>query len=535
MWKGLFSTFHKTCKDYSEDIALVYLGSYWRYEELLDLVHKFSYSLQNIGISSKEKVLIYIPNSPQWIISWFSILKLGAISVPISPIYTPSDIEYIANDCGAETVICLDVNFRYVYHILEKSQIKRVIVTNIADMIPMWKRVIGIAFDKIPRGRVAKEEGIFQFKELLRIGRKGGTKDEFEPIEPKDLAAIFYTGGTTGMPKGIPYSHRFIYETATCQRRLRHLIPNGDDILIQGAPLFHSFGMAMCMGSLLSGDTVVMLPRVNLDALFEQISKYRAKSFFGVPTLFKMILDHERLDLYDLSSLKYCCSGGDALPIETAHRWKKRFKVPLYQGYGSTETGGIAGVMMGDNPPEGSCGKILPHQRIRFEEDGELLVSSVYMPSYYWNKPEETERCFIRIEGNIWYKTGDIVKIDKDGWVYFIDRSSDIIKHKGYRVSCSEIETVLQSHPAVLMASVVGVPDKDVGERIKAYVVLKEDIKGVSAYELTRWCKERLTYYKVPHAIEFRDMLPRSKVGKILRKELREWERRRTAQQSIGV
>ena len=496
------------------------------------MVDKFSYSLQRIGICKGEKILIYLPNSPQWIISWFSILRLGAISVPISPIYTPSDIEYIVNDCEAETVICLDTNFRYVYQILERSQVKRVIVTNIADMLPIWKRFVGIAFDKIPKGKVAEEENIFQFKKLLKIGKENNVMLKKDEFSPEDLVAIFYTGGTTGMPKGIPYNHTFIYETATWQRKLRHLIPKGKDILIQGGPLFHSFGMAMGMGSLLSGDTVIILPRVNLDALFEQISKYKAKSFFGVPALFKMILDHERLHFYDLSSLEYCCSGGDALPIETSHRWRKMFKVPLYQGYGSTETGGISGVMMGEGPPDGSCGKILPYQKVRFNEDGELLISSEHMPTYYWNKPEETERCFIKIEGSVWYKTGDIVRIDEDGWVYFVDRSSDIIKHKGYRVSCSEIETVLQNHPAVLVATVVGIPDRDVGERIKAYVVLKEDVRGVSAYELIKWCKERLTYYKVPHTIEFRDMLPKSKVGKILRKELREWERRRVTQQN---
>lgn len=524
MYENIFSSFYRICKDYSKNTAIVYLGNSWKYEDLFKLINNFSCSLVRIGICKGEKVLIYLPNSPQWIISWFSLMRLGAVPVPVSPIYTPLDIKYIAQNCGAETVICLDTNFRYIYQIMDETHIKRIIITNIADMLPLWKRLVGIAFDKIPVGRVAEEKNFFDFKRLLRDENKIDVKED---VEPEDLAAIFYTGGTTGMPKGIPYNHIFIYKTATWQRKLRCLIPEGKDTLIQGSPLFHSFGMAMCVGSLLSGDTVIMLPKVNLDALFEQISKYKAESFFGVPALFKMILDHERLDFYDLSSLRYCCSGGDALPPETSYRWRKRFRVPLYQGYGSTETGGISGVMMGEDPPDGSCGRILPYQKVRFADNGELLVSSEYMPTYYWNKPEETENCFVKIENNTWYKTGDIVKVDRDGWLYFIDRSSDIIKHKGYRISCSEIETILQNHPAVLVASVVGVPDKDVGEKIKAYVVLKEDIKGVSSYELIKWCKERLTYYKVPHAIEFRDMLPKSKVGKILRKELREWERRR--------
>ena len=523
MKKDIFSIFCKSCSEHPEDIAIVYIGTEWRYSELLNLVKRFSSSLSELGIGKGDRVLIYLPNSPQWIISWFAIASLGAISVPISPIYTPSDIEYIANDCGAKLVICLDTNFRYIYQIIDKTEIQKIVVTNIADMLPRWKRIIGIATDKIPRGKVAKEKNIFWFRDLLKRDEMKKIKE----IDPEDLIAIFYTGGTTGMPKGVPYNHLFIYEAAYWQRRLRCLIPEGEDILIQGSPLFHSFGMAMGMSALFFGDKLILLPRVNLDALFEQIHRYKAKSLFGVPAFFKMILDHERLDFYDLSSLKYCCSGGDALPAETARRWKEKFKVPLYQGYGSTETGGIAGVMMGEDPPEGSCGKILPHQRVMFDSDGELLVSSRYMPTYYWNKPDETKRCFIRLNEKIWYKTGDIVRIDKEGWIYFVDRTSDIIKHKGYRVSCSEIETVLQSHPAVLLACVVGIPDKDVGEKIKAFVVLRNDVKGVSAYELIRWCKERLTYYKVPHIIEFRDMLPKSKVGKILRRELREWERRK--------
>ncbi len=517
----VIEAFYKTCRDFPENVAINYLGKNWKYRELLELVEKFSDSLLRIGLSKGEKVVIYLPNCPQWIISWLALLKCGLCAVPVSPIYTPSDVSYIINDSGAETVICLDTNFRYIYQILDKTAVKRVIITNVCDLLPLWKRIIGIAFDKIPRGKIKKGGNFFLFKKLLKEGKEEKRTFTNEP------SAIFYTGGTTGTPKGVPYSSDFIFEVAYWQRKLREKIPKGEDILIQGSPLFHSFGMAMGMGALLSADTMILLPKVNLDALLVQIERYKVKSLFGVPALFRMILDHERIDFYDLSSLKYCCSGGDALPEEVARRWKKMFSVPLYQGYGSTETGGISGVMMGEDPPEGSCGRLLPYQEIRFNEEGELLVTSENMPKEYWNKPDETKRCFLKIDGKIWYRTGDIIKIDKDGWLFFIDRSSDIIKHKGYRVSCSEIEKVLQDHPAVKMAAVVGVPDRSVGEKIKAYVVLRDDVKGLSAYELIRWCRQRLTSYKVPHIIEFRDMLPKSKVGKLLRRELRQWERKR--------
>lgn len=284
---------------------------------------------------------------------------------------------------------------------------------------------------------------------------------------------------------------------------------------------------------------MVLLPRMNLDGLMDHIQRYRILTFFAVPTLYRMILEHDRLDCYDLSSLRYCFCGGDVLPREVAERWHWRFGNPLYQGYGTTETcGRVSLTPMGEEAPPGSAGKVTPLQRVKLVdpdtlepvppgEPGELLVSSEHMVRGYWNKPEETAKCFIELEGRLWYRTGDIVRIDAEGWLFYLDRSVDTIKHKGYRVAASEVEAVLQEHPAVIAACVVGVPDEWVGERIKAFVVLREDIKGVSAYELIRWCRERLAPYKVPQYIEFRDMLPKSKVGKVLRRELRAEERKK--------
>jgi len=240
-----------------------------------------------------------------------------------------------------------------------------------------------------------------------------------------------------------------------------------------------------------------------------------------------------------LSSLQYCFCGGDFLPKEVAERWIKKFGKPIYQGYGTTEcAGSICETPMGDDAPPGSAGRITPRQEVKLVEPdtlepvspnqpGELLASSDYMVKGYWNKPSETAECFVNMDGRLWYRTRDIVRIDEKGWLFYLDRSVDTIKHKGYRVAVSEIEAVLQEHPAVVASCVVGVPDPKVGERIKAFAVLKEDVKGVSAYDLLKWCRERLAPYKVPQYIEFRDMLPKSKVGKLLRRELRADERKR--------
>jgi long-chain acyl-CoA synthetase len=290
---------------------------------------------------------------------------------------------------------------------------------------------------------------------------------------------------------------------------------------------------------LVGGGTLILLPRVNLDAMFDSIERLRAKSLIGVPALYRMILEHDRVDQYDLSSLKYCFCAGDVLPVEVANRWKKRFGLAIYQGYGATETcGGIAmGPTNRDNPPL-SMGMKVPSKEILIVESetvepvqpgepGEMLVSSEHMTREYWNKPEETAAAFVEINDRLWYRTADIVRQDEGGFLYFVDRTVDTIKHKGYRISASEIEAVLQEHPAVIESCIVGIPDPKDGQRIKAFVVLKKDVKGITGYDLIKWCRGKLVNYKIPRYIEFRDMLPKSKVGKLLRREIRSEEKQR--------
>jgi long-chain acyl-CoA synthetase len=255
-----------------------------------------------------------------------------------------------------------------------------------------------------------------------------------------------------------------------------------------------------------------------------------------------MILENDRLNQYNLSSLKYCYCGGDVLPIEVFKRWKDLFGLNIYQVYGSTEAGHVTYSRLNKDPGLMSIGFPLKSRRCKvvdpdtlqpvpIGETGELVVTSDYTVKNYWNKPEETRYSYVEIEGRIYYRMGDYVKQDEKGEIYYVERSADIIKYKAYRVSASEIEAVLQDHSTVIGACVVGVPDPKVGERIKAMVVLKEDARGVDASELIRWCRERLAPYKIPQYIEFRDMLPKSKVGKLLRREIRAEERRKTSKE----
>ena len=366
------------------------------------------------------------------------------------------------------------------------------------------------------------------------------------PAGLADIAQILYTGGTTRHPKGVPMTHGLLLGCASEQLLVSAgLFAPSENVILGSAPVFHILGQTCGLGTLFThGGTIILQPRVNLDAMFEAIERWRVRTLIGVPALYRMILEHRRLDQYDLSSLAFCFSGGDVLPQEVARRWLMRFGLKIYIGYGSTETvGGVCMSYPQDDIPLGSMGRILASKEVkvvdpaRLEEvppgkPGELLVHSEPMVSAYWNKPQETASSFVSLEGKTWYRTADVVARDGEDFLYFVDRTVDTIKHKGYRVSASEIEAVLQEHPAVIESCVVGVPDPKVGERIKAFVVLKKDIKGVTGYDLISWCKQRLIDYKIPNYIEFRDMLPKSKVGKLLRRDIRAEEMSRLEQKT---
>ncbi len=538
MMENIYQQFKETAKRRGKATAVIYVGTRYSYQKIWDMAERFAYSLKELGFKEGERLLFYIPNGIQWVIAWLGTLKADGICVPITPIYTPYDLRYIANDSHCETILCADTNFGYVKRIQDETPIKRIIVSRMADLLPWWKRIFAYLFDIVPKGKISFDESTFSIRRLIKDGK---IQEQSNPRRKgDDIAEILYTGGTTKFPKGVPISHSLFLRSAIEQIKISEpLFPCEENVIMGNAPLFHILGQTCSLSTLLVGGSIILQPKVNLDATFESISRFKAKTMIGVPTLYRMILEHDRIDQYDLSSVKYWFCAGDVLPVEVAKRWEKRFGRRIYQGYGATETcGGVSMCPVDQESPYQSVGKVLPSKRVMIVdpstlepvpegESGELLVSSDPMVEEYLNKPEETEKSFIKKDGRLWYRTGDILKMDRDGNLYFVDRTVDTIKHKGYRVSASEIEAVLQEHPAVVGSCVVGVPDERVGQRIKAFVVLKEDIKGITGYDLIRWCRERLAPYKVPHYIEFRDMLPKSKVGKLLRREIRDEELRR--------
>ena len=536
-----FTQFERMSEKYPDRAAIIFLGEKFTYARLRNLIDRFATGLNRLGVRKGDKVLLYISNSAQWVIAFFGIQKIGAVVVPVAPIYTSFEIEYMINDSGAETIICLDTNFGYVQDIFSKTGLKRVIVTNLVDLLPLWKRTVGFLFDKIPNGIVKKGKNVFFFKDLIKPSPE---KLDVE-IDPwKDLSYILYTGGTTGFPKGVPGNHMGMvsYVRDVMEDVAGGYIEEGKDTYIAINPLFHimALGLFVAIG-LNYGNTTIIMPVPQVDSILRVVEKYRVRWMLGVPALYRMILENDRLDQYDMSSLKYCYCGGDVLPIEVFKRWKEHLGISIYQVYGSTEAGHVTYSRLDREPEVSSIGLPLKTRECKvvdpdtlepvpIGETGELVVTSDYTIKHYWNKPDETSRSYVTIDGKIFYRMGDYVRQGEKGDICYVERSADVIKHKAYRVSASEIEAVLQDHPTVIGACVVGVPDPKVGERIKAIVVLKEDARGVDASELTRWCRERLAPYKIPQYIEFRDMLPKSKVGKLLRREIRDEEHRRISQ-----
>jgi len=537
---NIFSTFAAAADRHPEKTAVYYLGTRFSYRKLKNLSERFAAALSANGVEPGQKVMLYIPNSIHWVVSWLGVQRIGAVAVPITPIYTPHDVSYIANDSGAEAIICADTNFGYVTSVLPETGLKKVIVSKMADLLPWWKRFFGFVFDIIPRGKIALDQNTLAFRKLLSQYQAPTSIVQNDSSDGDAIAEILYTGGTTKFPKGVPITHNLFLVSALEQITMSSpLFAPEENVVMGNAPLFHILGQTCSLATLLTGGSLILQPRINIDAAFDAIQRFKAKTMIGVPAMYRMILEHVRLHQYDLSSLEYCFSGGDVLPVEIGKRWKEKFGRPIYQGYGATETcGGVSMCPVNvENPPK-SVGRIVDSKKVKIidpaslepsaqGEPGELLVSSTHMVSSYLNKPDETASSFMEIDGQKWYRTADIMSMDENGNLYFVDRTVDTIKHKGYRISASEIESVLQEHNAVIASCVVGVPDEKVGERIKAYVVLKEDIKGITGYELIKWCRETLVSYKVPHYIEFRDMLPKSKVGKLLRREIRSEEERR--------
>ncbi len=530
--------FDQRADKYASKTALIFYGNKISYKKLKELIDRFATALADLGVIKGQTVALYLLNCPQYVIAYFAALKVGAKVTPISPVYTSKEVKHQLEDSEAETIICQDI----LYDNVEKTGIslKNVILTNIAEYLPLLKKQLGkSALGKVygemhvPTPKYIDEAGLLKFQTLIKKYPPRPPKIEIQPKE--DIAALPYTGGTTGLPKAAILTHHNIVSLQAQTVSFWPIFEEGKEVVIAFLPFFHIYGQVVVMlNGLVQGSTLVLFTTPDIDDILSAMERYQASGFYGVPTLFEYLKDYEKTDRVNWKRLKLIACGADTLHESTIKDWERRTGTKILEGYGMTETTAVSHSTPYDRPKSGSFGVPIPGVTAAvvdadgtefkgIDEVGELILHGPNMMQGYWKRPEETKDSIIDIDGKKWLRTGDLVRMDEEGYFHFFDRKRDLIKYKGYSVFARHVEEVLYRHPQIKAAGVVGVPDPKVGQLIKAYVVLQSDARGkISEEEIMEFCRENLAHYKVPKIIEFRGELPKTDVGKVSRRELRE-------------
>jgi long-chain acyl-CoA synthetase len=503
--------------------AVVFYGRSISYRELREATDRLACALADLGVKKGDRVALYLLNSPQFIIAYFAALKCGATVTPISPVYTSHEVGYQLKDSGARAIICQDI----LYEKVAKSGVALdlVVVTNVNEYLPALKRLFGKKTD-VP-GKV------HWLQDLLK---KYPANPPAVVIEPKrDLAALPYTGGTTGNPKGVMLTHYNLVAAQTMGQAAFPVFEQGKEVILAFLPFFHIYGQVVIMlQGLCQGHLLVLFTSPDTEAILDAMERYGATAFYGVPTLYEYLKDHKDTNKANWRRLKLIVSGADTLHESTMQGWTRRTGSSITEGYGLSETCATSHINPLHRPKTGSFGcpiasmqaAVIDPESLEFvppNETGELVLCGPNVMQGYWQRPEETARAFIDKGGVRWMRTGDLVRMDDEGYFHFYDRSKDLIKFKGYSIFAKDVEDVLYAHPQVKAAGVIGVPDPAVGQRIKAIVVLQGDARGkLSEEEIKAYCRQSLAEYKVPHIVEFRGELPKTDVGKVSRRELRD-------------
>ena len=537
-------------KRFPNRMALEFLGFSMTYAQLWEAAKKFATALDQLGVQKGDRVAVMLPNSPQFVIAFYGATLTGAVVVNTSPLYVARELEHQLKDSGSETLILLNTFFPRYREIAGNVPVKRVIVTGIEDYLPFPKNVLYPIKARREKTWVSikPEQHIFFFKHLLE---KYPAQPSNARVLADDLALLQYTGGTTGTPKAAMLSHRNLMANVFQAAAWLPGAKDGQEVMLGVIPFFHVYGMTVAMNlAIKNAASIILLPRFNTKDVLEAIQKHRPTMFPGVPTMYIAINNHKDIKKYDLSSIQACLSGAAPLPLEVAHVFEGFIKGHLVEGYGLTE----ASPCTHNNPVlgekrEGGIGLPLPGIDARIVDDlghtvatgeiGELAVSGPNVMQGYWQHPEETAKCILESldDGKTpgrWLLTGDMVRMDNDGYFYIVDRKKDMIDASGYNVYPREVEEILYQHPKVKEAVVVGVPDPYRGETVKAYVVLRDGETATEA-EILEFCKLKLAAYKTPKLLEFRESLPKTLIGKILRRALLEEERAKAAKLEARV
>jgi long-chain acyl-CoA synthetase len=526
-----------------EPLGNMLMDTTMSYRELLESVRRFAAALQEFGVEKGDRVAVHLPNCPQFIIAYYAVLMIGGVVVPCNPQYVGREIGHQLNDSNAETIITLSLTYPIVKEIRDETPLKQVIVANIKEYFPGLLKLLFTLVTEKKEGHyqdLSGDPATYWFKDV--IGSAPAAPREVD-IDMEDTAVLMYTGGTTGVPKAAQLTQRNVQANAVQIRAWLPRMKRGGDSILTSLPLFNCYGMTTCMNlAVLSASSMILIPNPRvMPHILKSINKHHPTLYPGVPALYVAINNYPDLESFDVSSIRACISGAAPLPVEVQQKFQELTGARLVEGYGLSEATPVthANPIFGDNrigtiglPFPSTDAKIVDAETgerdLEPGEVGELVVRGPQVMKGYWRMPTETSNTLR--EG--WLHTGDLATCDEDGYFQIVDRKKDMILGAGgYNIYPREVEEVLYEHPAVKECAVVGVPiSVEKGERVKAFVVLREG-ETATEEEIIEFCRENLAPYKVPKFVEFRDELPMTMVGKVLRRVLLEEEKKKLAEQ----
>lgn len=532
----LQSYLKRASERYPEKTAFHFMGTEKTYKEVYESSLKLANQLKSLGVEKGDRVAVMLANTPQAVISYYGALLAGAIVVQTNPLYVEREIEHQMNDSGAKVMICLDLVYPRVAKVKSKTQLEHIIVTAIKDYLPFPKNLIYPFIQKKNTGikvDLDYNDRLHSFVELM----KNGDANEIPlDIDPKnDLALLQYTGGTTGPAKGVMLTHHnLVVNTQQCEEWMYKMVP-GEEVIIAALPFFHVYGMTTVMNlAVRMGFKMIIIPKFDPKAILKAIEKHKATLYPGAPTMYIGLLNHPDIKKHDLSSIKACISGSAPLPVEVQTQFEEVTNGSLVEGYGLTETSPVAiSTLIWGKRKQGSIGLPWPDTDVSIlsaetgedakpNEVGEIIIKGPQVMKGYWNQPEATLASF---RGE-WFLSGDMGYMDEEGFFYIVDRKKDMIIAGGFNIYPREIEEIFYEHEDVQEICVIGVPDPYRGETVKAFIVPKEG-RTISEEDLDEFARKQLASFKVPKFYEFREELPKTMVGKVLRRVLVDEEKQK--------
>jgi len=524
----------RTVSRFPNRVAFNYMGTDITYSQFEKLVNQFARALMDIGVSPGDKVAVCLPNIPQTFIANYAIFRIGAVAVQNNPLYTERELAYQLNDSDATVVITLTLLLPRIEKIMAETKLKKIIACHIHSYLPFPKKQLFPYVKKAMYRKVTADDTVLVFKDIIK--KYSGESME-EKSSWKELAVLIYTGGTTGVSKGVMLSHENISINAQQFSSWFPDLKDGEERLLGTLPAFHSAGFTLSNFYIQRGFAHLIIPRPEIKPLVKMIIKDKPTFLTGVPTIYVGLLNDPEFRNLDFSNVKGFFSGAAPLAADTIRDIKELIGANMGEVYGLTETSPMVTVTpWGGEVKPGTVGVPLPDTDVRIVdmdsakkempvgEEGEIAIKGPQVMMGYYNKPEETEK--VLKDG--WFYTGDVGKFDEDGYLSIVDRKKDLIIAGGYNIYPMEIDDILFDHPKILEACAVGVPDSYRGETVKVFIVLK-DGETMTEQEVIAYCKERMAAYKVPKMVAFIDELPKSAVGKILRRTLKEMEEQKNS------